>query len=102
MSLSRKNSRNIQVDGKSYCWMFFENSGWNDLTVQSASGGGRKLSVQIPWENDGSANMPYKSVTPSMVSRAIRFALESGWNPVENGSPVVCRFHNGVLDLLKM
>lgn len=95
MAFSKKNSRPINVEGQSFRWVFFENSGWNDLTVQSASGSGQKLSVRFPWVNIPGSPLPYAAMTPSIVSEAISFALENGWDPEQSGGTFNCRFKQG-------
>jgi len=47
MALAKKSSRPISHNGKQYRFVIFGNSGWNDLTVQSAQGFGQKLSVMF-------------------------------------------------------
>ncbi len=95
MAFSKKNSRPIDVKGQSFRWVFFENSGWNDLTVQSASGSGQKLSVRFPWVKTAGSPLPYAAMTPSIVSEAISFALENGWDPEQSGGTFNCRFEQG-------
>ena len=86
MALSRKKSRPITVEGDDYRWRFFENSGWNDVTVQIADGYGPKLVVQFPWEHQGTLDIPlYPPVTPTAVSLVIKQALLLGWEPRSSG-----------------
>ncbi|MGI9379152.1 MAG: hypothetical protein ACR2OW_05820 [Methyloligellaceae bacterium] len=92
MAISKSKSRPITVEGIDYRWALFENSGWNDLTVQSASGNGKKLTVQIEWNPDNVSPLPYNPVKPSFVEMAIKFGLENGWNPNIEGKPFECRF----------
>lgn len=97
MAFNKKNSRPIEVEGQTFRWVFFENSGWNDLTVQSANGSGQKLSVRFAWDKNEGSPLPYSAVTPSFVAEAIKFALMNGWNPTGSGKPFQCRFMNGKL-----
>ena len=95
MAISKTKSRPITVEDNEYRWAFFENSGWNDLTVQLAIGEGKKLIVQIKWESNNVDPLPYLPVTPSFVAKAIKFGLENGWQPDTEGKPFRCRFSVG-------
>lgn len=95
MALSKKKSRPITVDDIDYRWIFFENSGWNDLTIQAASGKGGKLAIQINWEKKHSDPLPYMSITPSFVEQSIKYAHANGWQPEVNGKPFKCKFRDG-------
>ena len=95
MAFSKTKSRPITVEGKEYRWVFFENSGWNDLTVQSASGKGKKLTVQIKWKPNNVDPLPYLPIKPSFIAKAIKFGLENGWQPDTEGKPFRCRFSEG-------
>ncbi|MGJ8531360.1 MAG: hypothetical protein ACSHYC_04200 [Alphaproteobacteria bacterium] len=97
MAFNKKNSRSIEVEDQTFRWVFFENSGWNDLTVQSANGSGQKLTVRVAWDRTEGSPLPYTAITPSIVAEAIKFALTNGWNPNANGEPFKCRFENGKL-----
>ena len=99
MALNKKNSRPIAVDGHDFRWSFFENSGWNDLTVQSANGTGMKLVAQFGWEAPDGSGLPYQPITPALVAQAIRFGLGNGWNPDTNGVLYECRYKNGTFVL---
>jgi hypothetical protein len=95
MALSKKKSRPISVGQYQYRWQFFENSGWNDITIQIAEGPGTKLVVQFPWEHKGT---PYISllppVTPSIVRNLIEAAQEIGWQPDMPGKTWHLRWDN--------
>lgn len=95
MAISKKNSRIIEVDGCDFRWTVFQNSGWNDLTVQSDDGTGRKLIAQFAWEVRDGSSLPNHPITPAVVAEAIQFALQNGWNPKTNGAPFGCRYENG-------
>ena len=89
MAISKRNSRPITVEGKPYRWVFKENSGWNDITVQHADGQGQKLIVQAPWTQSGSPSVslgPPK--TPADVSDMIQKAIKMGWTPEVSGAPL--------------
>lgn len=95
MALSKKNSRTISVDGYVFRWIVFQNSGWNDLTIQSDEGTGRKLIVQFTWETKDGSSLPNQPITPAVVAEAIQFASKNGWDPLVNGAPFGCRYENG-------
>lgn len=95
MTLGKKNSRTISVDGCVFRWTVFQNSGWNDLTIQSDEGTGRKLIVQFTWEVKDGSSLPNQPITPAVVAEAIHFALKNDWDPSVNGAPFGCRFENG-------
>ena len=94
MALNQKKSRAIAVDDTGYRWAFFQNSGWNDVTVQSARGTGQKMTISFEWyyKNDTQTLL---SVTPAIVTQAIQFGLENGWVPSKNGKPYRCKFEDG-------
>ena len=95
MSLSRKNSRLITVNGEEFRWVFFENSGWNSVTVQSANGVGQKLVIQFAWEAKVGSKLPYQPITPQMVANAIDYCSCNGWKYDSPGPSFSCRFGNG-------
>lgn len=88
MAMSKAGSRPISVRGTEYRWAFFQDSGFDAVTVQSADGRGRKLAVQMA---------PLPSVTPAFVAQCIEFALSAGWNADELGSPFNIRYENQTL-----
>lgn len=84
MSLARKRSRAIEVDGESYRWALSPDSGYDVIVVQSAAGTGAKLRVYAAHDNarfnSVNDNGPY-AVTPALVTLIIRQAREQGWQP---------------------
>ena len=96
MSMSKKGSRPISVDGTDYRWSFFENSGWNDVLVQVAHGRGRKLHVHVEWEQvPAQPNMPGPLITPAFVREAILTGLRDGWEPEQTGENFSLRCSRG-------
>jgi hypothetical protein len=79
------------------------------LVVQRMSGEGRKLEViisddkNITIENgsytieNGDTNKFI--ITPKLVQKVIRDALQIGWNPTEMGPPVELSLINGALEI---
>lgn len=94
MALNKKKSRKITVDDLGFRWVFFENSGWNDLTVQSDTGTGRKLVVRFPWEPKANSKLAYEPMTPAMVADAVRFGIVNGWFPNASGQPFICKYED--------
>lgn len=98
MALSKKKLRPITVNDQGYRWQFFENSGWNDVTIQSSDGVGPKLVVQFPWEHEGTPHISLlPPVTPSIVRSLIEQACEMGWQPQGPGKVMNVRYSRGEL-----
>lgn len=87
MAMSKAGSRPIIVGGAEYRWSFFQDSGYDAVTVQNVSGSGRKLAVQI---------FALPSVTPAFVAQSIEFALVSGWQADESGPPFTIRYEDRI------
>lgn len=101
MALSNKKSRPITVDGCIYRWQFFENSGWNDVTIQRAEGSGQKLIVQLPWDHTGTPHISLlPPVTPSHVKEMIQRAGALGWSPATPEKPLRLQWRDGDLKLV--
>ena len=100
MSLKKSNSRRIEVAGQKYRWSFFENSGWDDVTVQRATGDGQKLVLQVEqvFAPDAEAGVFQRAfrVTPAFVTQGIEFALSAGWTPTKSGAPFNTSYKQGV------
>lgn len=98
MSLVRKGSRLIVVDGDTYRWRirhkpsYSQGNGWTPLTfaVQDAATPGTILVVQPGQPHPGNwLGLPTTPVRPADVAKAIRIARVQGWAPRANGSPFV-------------
>lgn len=102
MTLSRKGSRSIIVDGVPYRWMIRRKATWNDITTEMVNmPHGAKLRVIIEKENihgtllvvttDQPRMTKYKMiekagvVRPSDVVCWINEALAAGWAPEKRG-----------------
>ena len=93
MALNRKNSRQIQVNGRAYRWTVFENSGWLDVTVQLAEGTGQKLVVQTGDFSGATPEIdPGVAITPANVRDYILKAITLGWMPTASGPPFLTRW----------
>lgn len=88
------------MDGQAYRWLFFENDGWNDVTIQCASGTGPKLVVQFPWHHEGHPDsLP---VTPSVVEAIIKEAGTRGWEPEGSGTTIRMKWEEETLSPVSM
>ena len=98
MALASKGSRNLVIDDVAYRWSvrhkptYCQEMGWSNLSfaVEAASAGLCTLHVTTQdtradsvTDLSDSADM---TVTPALVARCIRQALEQGWQPQQRGS----------------
>ncbi|MEU8280290.1 hypothetical protein ACFYOK_20680 [Microbispora bryophytorum] len=97
MTIPRKGSRPITVDGVAYRWRirhkptYHQGNGWSPLTfaVQSAEGPGRVLLVSLPFlRPDAWLGERTMAVRPALVAAVIRVALQHGWDPRQAGLAV--------------
>ncbi|MDP9866571.1 MULTISPECIES: hypothetical protein [Streptosporangium] len=94
MTMPRKGSRPITVDGTAFRWRighrptYSQGNGWTPLTVavERAEAPGRVLVVSLPCARpdnwDGERTI---AVRPVLVAGCIRRALEQGWDPGQRG-----------------
>lgn len=95
MSVRRKGSRGIDVDGIRYMWRFppeitqMQFDYWPGcyVTVQQEDvRRGSVLVIYFPqYRPDAAPNQPAIPVLPSDVARCIRAALKQGWKPTKQG-----------------
>lgn len=98
MSLSKKKSRKIVVDGLEYRWSPSQDSGFMILVVQHISGKGKKVEVIISDDKNiiienGSYSIEFGDtnkliITPRLVETIVKDSIKLGWNPIEKGPPV--------------
>ncbi len=96
MTVRRKGSRRITVEGVEYLWRFPRKPRheWDGncgvwLTVQRADRAGSVLALHSPHRHPAVAqgwSSPVVAVLPSQVADAIRRALAEGWRPGELGA----------------
>ena len=99
MALAQKGSRKLVVDGIAYRWSvrrkptYCQEMGWGPMTfaVTGVPGGFCLLHVQTSAMRPDSISMPGASdkavaITPALVTRSIRLALQQGWQPYKPGS----------------
>ena len=97
MSLSKRNSRRISVDGETYRWAPAQNSGTVVLIIQHEKYNGQKIEVTIGKdknliiENGFSiecGGVCKSIITPKLVERIIRECILVGWLPSGKESPM--------------
>lgn len=85
MTLPRKGSRTITVDGCDYRWVVSADSGFMLLVVERDNGTGQRMEASFGYgDRDGGQD---HEVTPAVVGRAIALALQEGWRPNGTGMP---------------
>ncbi|CAM4302792.1 hypothetical protein [Corallococcus exiguus] len=83
MTLRRKGTRSIVVDGTNYRWTVAPNDEPGlGIVVERESGGGQRM---LTWVEHGTI------IAPGLVRDAILYALESGWTPELPGAEWVFR-----------
>jgi len=96
MAIPKKGSRRICIDSTTYVWMvrrrptYCQEMGWSPLSfaVELEAGGCQTLQVSVDVSRPDSVfNDGTGVITPAVVERAIRQALQQGWQPTINGSP---------------
>jgi len=92
MALSKRHSRKITVDKADYRWTAKEINYYLDVTIQSASGKGQKISISIGlmWTSDPAYKdlQRHESITPVLVKDLIVSAIRLGWKPENNGKQI--------------
>jgi hypothetical protein len=104
MTLTRRGSRHIVVDGTTYRWRlrrrptYAQALLWTPCTfaVEHADGGGTTLVVTTAHAHPSNwLGRESRPVPPSDVTQAIEQALREGWTPTSPGSPFHLDFSNG-------
>jgi hypothetical protein len=98
MTIARKGSRPLVVDGVAYRWSvrsrptYDQALGDSPLTIavvnDESPGSTLVVSMDGP-RPDNWMRAPGVQVTPATIERAIRKALSHGWRSAQNGSPVL-------------
>lgn len=88
MALRKSTSRPIRVADVEYRWTFSDLGDVDSITVQSASGEGRKLVLMMNPNYIAEDGMLKRAdgVTPAFVAEAITFAVTEGWRPDAPGA----------------
>jgi hypothetical protein len=96
MSIARKGSRRIVVDGVTYRWSvrsrptYAQALGWSPMTVAVVNDESPGTTLLVAFDvarPDNWMNQRSEPVTPASVERAIRTARSQGWRSTERGSP---------------
>ncbi len=94
MSLPKKGSREINVEGTSYRWLVRARPTYTQAcqdgpmvaAVEQENTKGATLSIKFKWQRpDVAINMYPNSVTPKLVELCIKSAISEGWKPSESG-----------------
>jgi hypothetical protein len=72
MTLPRKGTRKITVDGIEYRWLLSPNDSGLELAVEC---------IEYPREKMGALIKYGNIVSPGLVRKAILYALSTGWQP---------------------
>lgn len=95
MTLVKKGSRQLDIDGTTYRWRlrgrptYSQGTGDSPMTfaVELAENPGATLVVKTNQPHTGNwAHMPANPILPSHVTRAVRTAMAQGWRPEQRGS----------------
>ncbi|MGA0898982.1 MAG: hypothetical protein ACO3SO_01105 [Luteolibacter sp.] len=85
MPTPNKGYKTLNHDDELYRWILQNKRGVNEMVVEAtAPVNGQRLIVELP-----------RVVNPQMVPKAIDFALEHGWKPMESGDPFECVLRRG-------
>ncbi|MES2381885.1 MAG: hypothetical protein V4538_12640 [Bacteroidota bacterium] len=107
MSLNKKNSRPIRVNGAEFRWTI--SPAMHQITFVAESSGvkGRKIEVLIDsdinsfWvEFPNVEDLNLKIITPKDAENIIAQALKSGWIVSEKGPPMRFEFKNETLEIM--
>jgi hypothetical protein len=84
VTLARKGTRRITVDGAKYVWKVSVDSGYFTLVVELESGAGQRLEARTQYARHRGDK---RSITPAGVAAVIRMAVREGWTPGVKVSP---------------
>jgi hypothetical protein len=84
VTLARKGTRRITVDGSKYIWKVSVDSGYFTLVVELESGTGQRLEARTKRDRHWGDK---RSITPAGVAAVIRAAVREGWTPGVKLSP---------------
>lgn len=92
MTLPKKGSRLISVDGVSYRWLVTGNDMVIDVIVEQDEANGQKLKSQFKYHDhapDGSSTAQRRTISPETIHQLISQAIKQGWQP---GTPGLSDF----------
>ena len=89
MSLARRTSRKIQVNGVEYRWAVSPDSGYMRLVIERADVAGQRVEASFEYYDavgpDGRNEGQRQSISPGVVREIIAHALLHGWHPDQRG-----------------
>jgi hypothetical protein len=96
MTLPKKKSRKIQVDGKEYRWLISKRKETIELSIERTEISGQLMQVSFESHNSykKDANLQWQrvrqdtSITPQIVKQIIQHGLANGWKPEERRKPL--------------
>lgn len=90
MTLPKKNSRQIEVEGEKYRWLVSKHGGVMNLSIESANFAGQLLQARFEphdyyksGKNGWQKTFQAVSITPKIVKQIIQIGLANGWKPYE-------------------
>jgi hypothetical protein len=95
MTLARKGTRRITVEGTAYRWVVAPNDGYMVLVAESADGPGQRLEAYFRYHDlcepaeAGAFRVvgQRRSIRPGVVRAIVQAALGRGWQPTKRGLP---------------
>ena len=88
MTLPKKGSRSISIDGCEFRYKVSGNDGWIDVLIELEAGRGQKLKAVFDYHtelSEGGMRHQERKVTPSIIRQLIQHALSIGWQPEVGG-----------------
>ncbi|MFK7778665.1 MAG: hypothetical protein QM501_11225 [Gimesia sp.] len=86
MTLPKKGSRTLTVNGVSYRWMVTGNDLVIDVIIEQDGVNGQKLRSSFDY-HDGTPDGQKRKVTPQTIQKLIVSALDAGWVSGSQGKP---------------
>lgn len=102
MSIPKKGSRKIVVDGSEYVWLIRSKPTYTQdfqegemrAAIELSEGKGTTLIVSFPYARpDASLKSKIFSVTPKVIESCIKQAIKQGWEPNQQGAAFEFKYH---------
>ena len=97
MSLRKKGSRRLIIDGTSYLWQVRENQDCKTLAIQAEDQGQSLIAGFHEWNYSFFERV---TITPSIIKIIIQHALRNGWQPTESGPSFYLSFSRETEEML--
>ena len=89
MSLAKRTSRTLSINGVRYRWAVSPDSGYLWLVVEHAHRPGQRIEAKFVYHDvvqpDGAFSEQRRSVSPGVVRAVVEHALANGWQPEQGG-----------------